>query len=584
MNKKIFNPKEWLQVPAKQEPQPKQIPTSITFDNQLENYLQQIENTGTDITHGYENWRNIGFALADEYGETGRDYFHRISKFNSSYDYKDCDNQFNNCLKAKGTGVTMATIYYLAQQNNIKIQIEKLIVSSVKVEEKTEKTPVLPTHIYDTLPAFLKDCIKPAASDEERDILLLGTLTTLSACLPTIYGIYDGKKVRANLYLFVTAPASAGKGRLTQCKQLVQPIHKLKREQSTSMKKEYEANLVSFNLEKGKNPNAEKPAKPPERMLFIPANNSTTGVFQLLFDNNGEGLIFETEGDTLAQAFKSDYGNYSDGFRKAFHHETISYYRRTDREYVDIENPSLSTVLSGTPRQVATLIPNAENGLFSRFMFYYMNITPNWKNVFEIQTENGLDDYYNELGLRFLDFYKAINNNPNIQVTLSQNQQIQFNQFFSKIQTKYLNVQTEDYIATVRRMGLIAFRLMMLITTLRIMEDGDCSAKRECEEIDFQNVLDLVAVLTQHSSKVFNDLPTETPVVTRNNRKEKLLEMLSETFTTADYLAIADKLTIPHKTAEGYITSFTKAGLIHREMNGKYLNNTKQGNKGFKGN
>lgn len=90
--------------------------------------------------------------------------------------------------------------------------------------------------------------------------------------------------------------------------------------------------------------------------------------------------------------------------------------------------------------------------------------------------------------------------------------------------------------------------------------------------------------MTQHSSKVFNDLPAETLVTTRTNRKEKFLEMLPEAFTTADYLAIADKLTIPHKTAEGYIPAFTKAGLIHREMNGKYLNNNKQGNKDFKGN
>ena len=213
MNKKIFNPKEWLEAPAKQESQPKQMPTPIVSDNQFENYLQQIEYTGTDITQGYDNWRNIGFALADEFGEMGRDYFHRISKFNSAYDYKECDVQYNNCLKAKGTGVTMATIYYLAQQNNIKIHNEKPIVNNEVTEVKTEKTPVFPSHIYDTLPLFLKDCIKPATTNEERDILLLGTLTTLSACLPSIYGIYDGKKVMANLYLFVTAPASAGKGR-----------------------------------------------------------------------------------------------------------------------------------------------------------------------------------------------------------------------------------------------------------------------------------------------------------------------------------------------------------------------------------
>src|SRR6185369_8710364 len=102
-------------------------------------------------------------------------------------------------------------------------------------------------------------------------------------------------------------------------------------------KAQYEIEMREYNLQKMKDFNIEKAKKPADKMLIIPANNSTTGVFQLLFENEGRGLLFETEGDTMAQAFKSDYGNYSDGFRKAFHHETISYYRRTDREYVDIE-------------------------------------------------------------------------------------------------------------------------------------------------------------------------------------------------------------------------------------------------------
>ena len=83
------------------------------------------------------------------------------------------------------------------------------------------------------------------------------------------------------------------------------------------MRTQYEIEMREYNLNKMKDFSLEKPQKPAERMLFIPANNSTTGVFQLLSDNEGKGLIFETEGDTLAQAFKSDYGNYSDGFRKA---------------------------------------------------------------------------------------------------------------------------------------------------------------------------------------------------------------------------------------------------------------------------
>ena len=174
-------------------------------------------------------------------------------------------------------------------------------------------------------PDFLQRVVAVATSNEERDLLLLGSLVAISSCLPKIYGIYDGRKVFSNLYLFVTAQASAGKGRMTHCKQIVLPVHKASREQAKLLKQQFEFEMAEYNAKKGKEEGVEKPGKPPEKMLIIPANNSTTGVFQLLSDSDGKGLIFETEGDTLAQAFKSDYGNYSDGFRKAFHHETISY-------------------------------------------------------------------------------------------------------------------------------------------------------------------------------------------------------------------------------------------------------------------
>ena len=133
---------------------------------------------------------------------------------------------------------------------------------------------------------------------------------------------------------------------------------------------------------------AEKPNKPPEKMLFIPANNSTTGVFQLLFDNEGRGLMFETEGDTLAQAFKTDYGNYSDGFRKVFHHETISYYREQTESMLILKAHAFQACSPNT--QVSALIPNAENGLFSRS-----------GNVFANSSDNGLDDYFDQLSNDF---------------------------------------------------------------------------------------------------------------------------------------------------------------------------------------
>ncbi|RSK41314.1 DUF3987 domain-containing protein [Mangrovimonas spongiae] len=575
---KIFNPKDWLAVPEQKEVPKKPInnkPTTVVA-NDIETYINALEQSGIDITDTYDKWRDIGFAVSEEYGEAGRDYYHRISRNYSGYDYKECDEQYNKCLQAKGHGISIATLYHHLHQVGIKPKQQQQVVEvSQHPEEEKQPLPTIPTTVYNNIPTFLQQVVKPSSSNEERDILLLGALTAFSACFPKLFGVYDQRKVFSNLYLFVTAPASAGKGRLNQIKNLVNPVHKEKREQSKTLKQQHQVEMATYNMNKGKSETMEKPSKPPERMLFIPANNSVTGVYQLISDNEGRGLIFETEGDTLAQAFKSDYGNYSDGFRKAFHHETISYYRRTDREYVDIERPCLSTVLSGTPKQIQALVPSAENGLFSRFMFYYMNIKPTWKNVFQTDTTNGLDEYYDQLGKEFFGLYKTLKNNPDIEVRLTTEQQQKFNVFFEKLQTKYLNLQPDDYIATVRRLGLIAFRIIMLFSVFRIMEDGDVNQVRYCEDIDFENTLEMISVLVKHSSKVFNDLPIEQKEVKRANRKERFLEALPYQFSRQDYLNIADKNKIPHKTAEGYITKFVDAGLIHREAHNNYTNPTK---------
>ncbi len=597
MEKKTFNPLEWMENPNQQQQHTEQNYQQLTDNNsEVESVIQNIEANQIDIAPNYNDWINIGFAFADEFGETGRDLFHRVSRYYPGYRSKECDRQFDNCLKSKGQGVSLKSFYYLAKQAGVSIATQSHSTrpfslahrnhqkripqeSNADKEQPKEVMPTFPKSLYPHLPEFLQKVVAVATSDEERDILLLSSLVAISACLPKLYGIYDGKKVFSNLFLFVTAQASAGKGRMVHCRQLVNPIHKELREEAKLHKQHYEVELAEYNAKKGKEEGIEKPSKPPEKMLFIPANNSSTGAYQLLGDSDGRGLIFETEGDTLAHAFKSDYGNYSDGFRKAFHHETISYYRRTDREFVDIENPCLSTVLSGTPKQVSALIPNAENGLFSRFIFYYMNVNPIWKNVFASTTDNGLDDYFETLGNEFYELYRLLKTNGDFQFHLTVDQQEQFNSFFSKTQGKYITLQGLDYMATIRRLGLIAYRFCMLFSALRVLETGDISNKIVCEERDFQASLEIIKVLVVHSSKVFSELPEEEQKPSRKNRKERFLHNLPATFNRQTYLEVAKNLNLPAKTAEGYITGFIKANLIHRERQDSYLNLTLEENK-----
>ena len=353
-----FNPHDWLEPKNK----PEKPSETIRYANndtytQAEKLVSLIEEAQADLTHEYSHWRNIGFAFANEFGERGRDLFHRVSHFNSGYNHDECNRQFDGCLKGKRGGVSIASFFFYAKSAGFLLKDPLAVCpTEEEQEEENEIMPVFPDKLFSgynnsnnpnnpnnpdnsLLPVFLNKVCRKGVTREERDMLLLGALGALSSCIPNVYGVYDGKKVNPNLYLFIVARASAGKGKLVHCRQLVFPVHRELRRLSKILRQQFDSEMVEYNLKKGTSEQAIKPEKPGEKLLFIPANNSSTGAYQLLGDNDGRGLIFETEGDTLSNAFSSDYGNYSDGFRKAFHHEMITYYRRGDREYVDIEHP-----------------------------------------------------------------------------------------------------------------------------------------------------------------------------------------------------------------------------------------------------
>jgi hypothetical protein len=76
-----------------------------------------------DITGGYIQWRNIGFAIYSAFGDSGSDYFHHISSFSTDYDYKTCQRQWLSCCRDKG-GITIASFYYYAKQAGVSIEDE----------------------------------------------------------------------------------------------------------------------------------------------------------------------------------------------------------------------------------------------------------------------------------------------------------------------------------------------------------------------------------------------------------------------------------------------------------------------------
>jgi len=585
---KQFDPKKYLDnidLPTKMEVvrtsiRSSKYPESNTLEA-VEKTIEKLEMRGIDITSDYEDWVKIGFAFAHEFGSQGAYLFHRVSKNYPKYDYTKSQKQFEQCLKSKRTGITLGTFFHLAKQAGVELEhqsnpsINTKTVLPHKSKEKEELNEALgefPEYIFEQLPTFLQQVIPSANNNKERDVLLLGALAVISSSLPNVYGIYDQYTVHPNLFLFITAPASSGKGRVNLCRRLVHTIHSQKRNVTSEDKVQYEIDLATYNEQKKKDKTVVKPSKPPEQMLFIPANSSATGTFQLLADNNGEGLIFETEGDTLAQTFKSDYGNYSDGFRKAFHHEAISYYRRTDSEYVDIPCPKLSTVLTGTPDQVLALMPDSENGLFSRFIFYKMERQKQWRNVFANSQEEGLEITFDRLGQQFNNYYNLLSGyTDGVQISLQKEQAIRFHNFFSKQYDTFLFLQKNGLEASLLRLGLICYRITMILTTLRMLEKGTLANQIQCADQDFEIALSMIKTLLEHTEAVFLYLPQRKFTFARQkNHKELFLDSLPLEFTTQVFKDTANDLKIPIKSAERYIKEFIDKGFLQRIAQGNY--------------
>lgn len=101
MSKKIFSAQEWENVhsealPSKPNDAEKQTSSIVYSDveEDLNRVVCEIESLHIDISPSYNDWVNLGFAIADGCGESGRTYFHRLSKLHHDYKYAKADKQY----------------------------------------------------------------------------------------------------------------------------------------------------------------------------------------------------------------------------------------------------------------------------------------------------------------------------------------------------------------------------------------------------------------------------------------------------------------------------------------------------------
>ena len=598
-----FDPSEWLIPtlnPGKEtspayEDDERDIETTL---RQIDAIVNRIEAQRIDLTGDYSSWLDIGFALANGLGERGRAFFNRVSQYyrknGKAYSRQETDRQFDCCLKSdsrerSGRKVTLSTFFDLARKAGIDISRPRQEAPTLKknavaetagagnLPGESETKGLISEDAIGSLPSFLQEVIAGARTPEERDLLLIGSIVTISSALPKVEGVYDQRKEFPNLFFFLVGPAGSGKGRLSLCRHLVDAIDLDKRQLNVTGKEEYLRALREYNrkvkeaADSGFEVEGLPPSPPAVSMHVFPANNSSAGFLKLLRDNGGKGLLFETEADTLINSVKSDIKNFSDALRKAFHHEPITSFRKTNEEDIQITDPCLSVVLSGTPGQLLALVPDVDNGLYSRFLYYFMPDESPWRNPFQGGGKL-LEDKFCGLGDRVKVLYDRLySQSEPIKFSWSEDQKSTFNDTFISFQASLVQRMGPDFLQSVRRIGLNVFRISMTLTLIRQMEEADITTELVCSNDDFKASMMLAETLLFHSETAFNAISSAARVPERpNEMKGSFFVALPEEFDAKSYAAVAVSLDINPRTVERWISSWIRTGRLMRVSSGHY--------------
>lgn len=584
------------------------------MSDSLSRLVEAVRSAGVDIAPGYCEYVRLAFAIANDCGEAGREGFIALCSLSVKFNREKAERLFSNALKKGDHRIHLGTAFHLAElagvrleppsrprdthasnasnannaapvshtrarDNNVEIEIEEQV-------DPFTHLPFFPEgHEW---PRMLRQIMAFGQSREQRDVLLLGGLTTLGASLAqTLRFLYGGKWFFSSLQTFIVAPPASGKGVLAWTRMLVQPIHDEIRATVAEEMKRYKKEMTSFNSLGREKAKAEEPEMPLNRMFIFSGNNTGTGILQNIIDSGGVGIICETEADMVSNSIASDYSHWSEVIRCSFDHDPLSYNRRTDREYRELSHSHLSVLISGTPGQVKPLIPSSENGLFSRQMFYYMPRVLHWINQFSLQrTDTSLE--FQKLGV--------------ISLRLTDAQIVSFNEVFQTLFERSRKGTGNEMNSSVVRMAINIGRILSIVALLRITgeceEAGDFAASlrksprltpdpQTCsdnikdgiitrwdlsiQEDDFQAVLSLAEPMYLHAVHILSFLPANEVKNRGMADQERLFITLDTGFTYQSLLEEAEKLKIPKNTACSCLQRWQKQGIVRKgEKRGDY--------------
>lgn len=403
-------------------------------------------------------------------------------------------------------------------------------------------TPYLNEH---ALPCVLRDMLSLAPSDSQRDILLLASLTSISSIMPKISFRYgnNGKTYYANLQTFIMAAAASGKGIASLARDLVDKADR-------------------------------------ETQFLLPGDSSYPAFFQQLTEQNGRGLLFETEGSVITDTWRSAARSYNTALRQAAEHETISR-ARVGKETLYIAMPQLSTLITGTFDQFHAFIPSVQNGFFSRQLIYVCRSQVGFQSSVFRALAQDFDPVVDTTLARCQNTMKAMfvalnRRKTDRQFCLTAEQIKKMASYFEQEYAPLVNDLGPAFHASVVRMGITCARIMMILATLRAHDEGRLMAEETltASEADFDAALLICGKLLLHAADAFTQIHGDTEQTVPESRssvqRTTFFAQLPEEFTKDDMNKLCTQSGIIQRTAEYWLARWIEDGTLTKPAYGVY--------------
>jgi hypothetical protein len=447
--------------------------------------------------------------------------------------------------------------------------------------------PTIRAEVFASLPPALAEAINQYESDEEKSIALLSAITTTAAGLNGIKIPYRKKRYSCNLYQVIVGPPASNKGISIHSRAILNKVQ-------TRLKKEYVVEMAKYKQtikEKNQKDNQEsidslevkgseeiniksetinvkekydldyQPEAPNQKHIILPSDISSAALVDLVDRNEGFGLVFDSEAQTILNTFKQDWGaNLTSLLLKSFENEPWELARKSLKSMIAIPEPRLSVLLTGNPEHLLGLVKSITNGLYSRFCIYQIT-SSGWKDITQFENNKDYLSGYISLSIIVNHINEKLSAGHALEFQISTGQMNAFNEFFRQTHDVLMTQIHLEYSSVVRRMGAICYRIAAILAAIRNDNQND---RLQCSDEDFAIALSLCSTLLQHS--VYTFLTTseqESPI-------QEFYKALERNFSRTEALPIADELGIKPRRMDSYLKELTKQRKIRKVSHGQY--------------